>query len=1026
MISMNAIGSAGGAASYYTTEQAAIEYYADEAVPSQWHGQGAEINGLDGGVKAEDLTRILEGKVKEVTKDAQGNEQTTEKQLGRTVIDEKTGERKSDHRAGWDLTFSAPKSVSIEAEIFGNKEMRQAHEAAVLATMDWLEKDGAQTRINGKRVETGNLTYATFSHATSREGDPQTHTHVLVANLTYVDGKAYSLSNERLMQMRTTADAVYKNELASRAQKLGYALEYDDRGNFEIKGYDKTARDQFSKRSEQIKGSLEERGHDVENASYEARQAATLATRQEKAEGHSESAAAHRGRWQAEAKEAFIERVKAVDPQQLKSDVTAKDLIDSAISSVAEREQVFAKKDLVKEAMLQSSGRVSSDELLKEIEGRAESGSLIRREQDKSGARYTTSQAIAGELWADKQISAGREGHTHVMNEKEFQSALAKFEERKGFHLKDEQREAARSILTGSDQFQAVQGSAGTGKTTMVEFIREAAESKGWSLKGMATGAAQAEKLEQESGITSTTTASFLASKREEPGGTTKTLFIVDEASLAGQKEFNGILGATIKEGARTVFLGDKDQHQSVTAGAALERAMGTLDEPKMQVDYLREITRQTTTEAKEAVSLIMSGNHAEAIKKTGIEYSAERVNVMAKWDALAEKQGGKLDIRQTETKREEIKQSRIKDNERVIQAIAKDYAAQPAERRTADEGILVITATNADRRALNEAIRAEIKGRGELQGGVMVNTLRGKDMTEAQRGQASGYALGDVLKKETKKTVTHYTVTGTDTTKNTILVKDERGQSLSLKSNQFSTMTAYTQLQQEFATGDRVSFLENSTRAGLKNGKVGTVQSIDGNVMQVRIGGATKEVDLNTYKQIDHGYVATSHKSQGQTVQEAWVHHNTEGGMHGQREAYVNTTRARLKTVTYTQDRDKASKQASAEINKTTATRKGPKRTAKATREQETAHQQEQAAAAGLSVERETAPAVMPQKMQRREIYEGVEQTPARDQDQTAKAPAVIREKHQTANQEQAAKPTKGQTAKVTKSPERDMGMSR
>lgn len=963
MISMSAIGSAGGAATYYTQEQAAIEYYADEVAPSQWHGNGAEINGLSGSVSAKDLKDVLDGKVKEVSLDDKGRETIKEVKLGRTVVNEK-GTKEVEHRAGWDMTFSAPKSVSIESEVFGNKDVQQAHKEAVIASMQWLEQDGAQTRVNRVRVDTGNLTYAMFDHATSREGDPQTHTHVLVANVTYHEGKAYSLSNERLMQMRTATDAVYKNELASRLQKIGYELEYSERGTFEIKGHNQQARDQFSKRSEQIKEALIEHGHDVNSASYEARQAATLATRQDK--DHSESAEAHRDRWQEEAKGANVQEAIRINPKALESNVTAQEIISSAMSSVAEREQVFSKKDLVHEAMLQSSGRISSPDLIKEIDARAKSGELMQHEQSKSGVTYTTKAAIAAEKWADQRISEGVEGHFHVMNDKEFSVALATFEERKGFELKGEQREAAKSILTGSDQFQAVQGYAGTGKTTMVEFIREAAESKGWELKGMSTGAAQAEKLEQESGVKSSTTASFLAKEHENVGGTTKTLFIVDEASLAGQREFNGVIQATLQEGAKTLFLGDKDQHQSVKAGAALERAMGTPDAPKMQVDYLQDITRQVTEQAKEPVSLIMAGNHAEAIKVTAVEYSAAREAAALKWDALAEKQGGKLNVRQTEDRRESLKQARVTDNDSVIKAIAKDYAAQPKERRLADDGVMVITATNADRKALNDAIRAEIKSSGDLKENVNISTLRSKDITSSQKAQASSYSVGDVMKSETKRTVSHYTVANIDTAKNTVTVKDESGQYKTLKSDQYRNLQTYTQVFQEFSVNDRVAFLENSSKLNIKNGQAGTIQSLDGEIMRVKVGSQVKEINLREYKQIDHGYVSTSHKAQGQTVQQVWVHHNTEAGMHGQREAYVNSTRARNQTVTYTQDRDKASKQASAERNKTTAIGMGAKRTG--------THAQSKGKDSGL--------------------YDGVKATQARDKTQAVKTSEVMRER--------------------------------
>ena len=970
MISMNLISSAGGAAKYYT-EQAAIEYYTNQAVPSTWGGKGAALDGLTGEVSAEALTSLLAGKVQETIVGKDGVEEVHSVQLGRTGIDKETGEKSILHRAGWDLTFAPPKSASIEAEVFGRQEVRDAHEQAVKTAMGYLEDNAAQTRVNGQMVATGNLVYASFPHATSRAGDPHTHTHVLIANVTYYEGRGYSLSNEQLLQQRTTADAVYKNDLANRLQQLGYELEYDGRGNFEIAGYSKDNLNEFSKRSGEIDSALQERNSSKDTASYESRQIATLATRDDKAAGHSESAEAHRERWQAEALAAGIAPVRTA--QQLDAVPAmpgARELVGSAVESLAEREQEFSKKDLVKEAMLQSSGRVSSAALLSEILAQEKSGALVRRDPDRAGARFTTEAAIAGELWADKQISLGREGHVEVMNVREFEVALKTFEARKEaeslnaaktrfeqswtiyklaervgglsvvrleehrqefveaanafdgrteFKLKDEQRLAARNILTGTEQFSAVQGDAGTGKTTLLEFVREAAESKGWTVQGMSNGAVQAAKLEAESGIKSTTAASFLASRKPDQDiGQSKTLFVNDEASMSGQKEFNGMIQAARDAGAKMVFVGDRGQHQSVPAGGAYERAISG---DKMHVSYLQEISRQKTEQARAPVRSIIAGNHADAIRQTAREYSGAQYEVKQRWEQVAAKQRDKLTSGQTNLKRDELKAAKLEDNQTAIIALSKDYVALTFDER---DNTAIITATNADRQAINEAVRRELQGQGELSGGQMEETLKAKDMTASQAAQASSYENGDVLKQTLSDGQTFYmAVAKIDAQKNIVTLDGARGRTVEISGKEAARMTAYTTQTREFAAGDRVAFFENWKEAGIKNGESGTVEKIAGTRMVVNIGGKSKEIDLKAYRQLDHGYVMTSFKAQGQTVDRTMVHHNTEAGMHGQREAYVNGTRARFFTRTYTQDREKAGEQAAKAVNKTTATRR-------------------------------------------------------------------------------------------------------
>ena len=954
MISMSAISSAGGAAGYYTA-QAKVEYYAHEVVPSAWGGRGLQTAGLSGAVTAEALTKVLDGRVQEIDRTQlqpspeerlSGIDPTTrETHLGRTVIDKSSGQRQIQHRPGWDLTFAPPKSVSIESEVFGRADVRQAHESAVLVAMDYLEANAAQTRYLHQAVPTGNMVYATFAHATSRAGDPQTHTHVLVANVTYLDGKAYSLSNEQLLRQRTTADAVYRNELASRLVAQGYALDFDGRGQFEIAGYDRAQLADFSQRAAQIDQALQARGSSLETASYESRQIAVLATRQDKAQDHTEDARAHRARWQAQAQALGIvpAQTRAFDfrPEADARTLLAQTLIGSAIASLAEREQTFSKRDLVQEAMLQSSGRVPSAELLADIQVQAKGGALVPREANWAGERYTTPGAIRAEQWADRQVSAGRDAHVPVMRAPDFDRALAAFEIRKGFALSPEQADAARQILTGADRFQGVQGAAGAGKTTMLEFVREAAEGEGWTVRGLSNGAAQAGQLQAESGIASTTTAAFLAGQRgreaktsegrpghevgelNAPATLTRLLYVNDEASMSGQRDFNGVIRATVESGARTVFVGDRAQHQSVAAGSAFERA-----QEQMRVAHLSRINRQTTEEAREPVRSVVAGRHADAIRQTAREFGQAQDEVRRKWNDVVANKGTDLTPTQTTFQRDQLKAARVVDNQAAIGAIARDYTAlaAPDRARTA-----VITGTNADRQALNAAIRGRLIEAGELDPATAqeVPTLQRKDLTRAQAAQASSYERGDVLKPG--KASAYLQVEAIDAQRNTVTVRSG-GQLQTLDAQALATLTAhaaYTEQVRTFAVGDRVAFLENAKALGVHNGALGTVRRIDAQGMTVEVvgqsgqrgqPGSTLEVPFASYRQLDHGYVMTSHKVQGQTVDRTLIHHNTEGGMHGQREAYVNVTRARLVTTTYTQDRERAAEQATRAVDKTRA----------------------------------------------------------------------------------------------------------
>ena len=169
MISFSSITSASAAAEYYSGLDKAAEYYGNAGrVPSRWLGTGAQIQNLHGEVGRAALRAQLSGAVH----DRDG----TARQLGI----QRAGEFQ--HRAGWDLTVSAPKSVSLEALVNGRADVDNAHRKAVNAVVDYLERHAATARINGQFVATGNLTVAAYDHVSSRSGDPQLHTHLLIAN----------------------------------------------------------------------------------------------------------------------------------------------------------------------------------------------------------------------------------------------------------------------------------------------------------------------------------------------------------------------------------------------------------------------------------------------------------------------------------------------------------------------------------------------------------------------------------------------------------------------------------------------------------------------------------------------------------------------------------------------------------------------------------------------------------------------------------------------------------------------------
>ena len=275
MLSIGAITSAAQGASYYERDG----YYAkddpEHKAASGWFGKGAEDLGLKGPVDPEIFRQVLEGKVP----DGSGTE------LGRRGKD---GEIL--HRPGRDLTFSAPKSVSIAALVGGDDRIVEAHDRAVKATLDWVEKNVAETRMKdpatGQMVRAGGqkIVAATFRHDTSRNLDPQLHTHSVIANMVRdADGKWRSMANEKLYGSKMLLGALYRSELAASLTRLGYDIEKTHAdGRFEIAGVSRDTIEAFSTRRAEIEAAMEERGLGTSGDNPRLAERASLMTRAKK------------------------------------------------------------------------------------------------------------------------------------------------------------------------------------------------------------------------------------------------------------------------------------------------------------------------------------------------------------------------------------------------------------------------------------------------------------------------------------------------------------------------------------------------------------------------------------------------------------------------------------------------------------------------------------------------------------------------------------------------------------------------
>src|SRR6266481_1868175 len=863
--------SASQAQAYHAEEfgNARENYYTQcDQIRGEWHGRLAGQWGLRGEVREEHFQRLSEGQ-HPIT-----GEQLVRHQTAREYVN-RHGEKVSpmEHRAGWDATFSAPKSVSLTALVGGDERVREAHRESVGVALDELERC-VQARIGGNlpAETTGKWVAAKFEHDSARPVNayaaPQLHTHVVFFNLTETeDGEAHPLQPRELYKTQQYATAVYRSELAARLKTLGYEIERGKSGQPEIIGYSEEYLAASSPRRRQIEEHLEkekQRGAD-------AAQIAAHKTRESKLNlSHEEVQQRHR-----EIAEAFGNQPDRVVRA---SKETARDIEQEAPHRIVqsamtfskernlEREAVVDERELLRDALRRSMGDATFTDIRGEFEKRISTGEFIGVEK-RTGAReraYTTEEMIGYER---DTIRIMREGQNKC-------AALASFETRREIekdhpHLNQSQRAAIEQILASRDQVTALEGVAGAGKTTSLAVVREAAEREGYKVEGFAPTSRAAQEL-AEAGIESSTLQRHLAQGNDQTG-VQKHLYVLDESSLASTKQMNEFVHR-LKDSDRVLLVGDTRQHQAVEAGTPYEQ----LQEAGIQTARLDEIIRQKDPALKEVVERLSRGEVKEAIEKLDTQ---GRVHEIAD------------------------------PNER-LEAIAHEYAKRP-------EGTLVVSPDNQSRMEINRMIHAEMQKTGQVdhrERNMRVLVAR-QEVTGADRQWAEQYEPGNTV-RYTKGSKTHGIEAGeyaaverVNAKENLLTVKRDTGKQVSYDPRRLQGVTLYRETERAFAQGDRVQFTAPNREQRIANRELGTIEKIDtsGN-LQLRLeSGRSVSFNAKENPHLDYGYAVTSHSSQGQTADRVLVHVDTEQAgekLVNRRFAYVAVSRGRYDAQIYTNDR--------------------------------------------------------------------------------------------------------------------------
>ncbi len=620
MLSIGKLGK--GQERYYLDKVAegAEDYYTGEGEdPGEWIGDAAARLGLEGEVGADQLEAMLTGR----------NPVDGEPLLGIR------GVPSNGSVPGFDLTFSAPKSVSLLWGLGGPVaalEVQAAHREAVGAALDYMQREACWTRrgAGGSEFLKGEgYLAAAYRHRSSRNGDPQLHTHVLVANATRAEGKWTRLYHPAIYDHATPASYIYEAHLRHElTRRLGVEWQPTRKGIAEIAGFADEHLRAFSTRRAEI---LEAAGPD---ASARSMQVATLATRKPKERdvGRGELLA----RWRSRAQEvgldrAVIERtfdtdagvrfgkphaeVRAISDAKLGREVTA------AASHFDRRDAIRAVADSLPEGAPGAEVERLADAFLA-------SESVIQIAESRKGPRYTTRRIW--ELERDALAAVERMRTQGPPSAGELISARV-ISARPT--LKADQREMVRRLLSDPEGVAVVIGEAGTGKTFAI-----VAAAEGWAQAGMELRAAaptwRAANVMRSDGLPAVSAARLLseldrAEYEGEAGLAHGSILLVDEAGMVDSATLARLVSHAERVQAKLVLVGDPEQLGEIEAGG-LFGAVADRAEPIQ----LHEVIRHEHELDREVAKRIREGEGREAL---GLYVAENRVTVAPNAEARRE-----------------------------------------------------------------------------------------------------------------------------------------------------------------------------------------------------------------------------------------------------------------------------------------------------------------------------------------------------------------------------------------------------
>ena len=772
---------------------------------------------------------------------------------------EKAGNKK--HRAAFDMVFGAPKSLSIQCLLYGDKVMADIHAEAVKESLSYAESlVGTRIKVKGvvQNEVTGKALIARATHTVNRNLEPFIHDHCLFLNITKSnDNKYRAMDSKDIYEMQGAIGNFYYYSVANKLKENNYDIYFDNNNVPQLKGYSREQLMEFSTRRKDIEELINK------NSSFAERKIIALKTRKAKRDTE---VTEQLEEWYSKANSIGIKKVLPGKEILSKEKENSTEYIQQALQHLLEKEAQTSISELIQTAIKFSKGNIHPSKIISSYKKMLNEGEIF---ESKSGKFVTSLEMRLIERSILGIERKGRGKSTSIYNEEEAKVFLLKS------GLTDEQNAAARFILTSNNFATGITGYAGTGKTTTTKALVDGFEAKGYKVIGLSPQRSGVTALREASISNASTVARFNTSKNMQLQVDNKTILFVDEAGLLNMKDTEKVLSVAKAAGARVLFFGDTKQYESVEAGPALK----ALERNGMPTKFITKMQRQA--KANEAV-------------KSAAQLSVDKASIALE---VLEKNDKVIEINNSDTR---------------YSKLADKYIEKRLSSKKQETDTYILTGTHASREAINSEVRDRLKKLGIVSNDTVdIKAFKKKDISKVEKKMASSYNEGDTIFFNSAtdtpllKAKSYYTVVSVDDNKNELKVQNgKRIITINASVLPVSRVEVGTVSNIDIGVGEEIRFTSNKLdKLGIENGTQGKVVGISTEDMKIQLTNSKKVVSVPLENPIDiqYAYSRTSYSTQGLGFPNVILNLETKVRTTNSREFYVALTRSKEDAIVYT-----------------------------------------------------------------------------------------------------------------------------